>query len=214
MSTTKLGGYAFIVASIILFVGGMPIADDFERIGSILSVYGFMGLVFAVYALCNYFRKEDKDNGLLSLIPILALIGWTGAAYGSALDIAENMASIETVNSVASISNLIGFTGAVGGFIATALIGIYVLGNSKFIPNSIYRVLTILFIIAGLAMATMATIMPLFSEGRDAAEAIGEAGRQNFPFDASMLFFVWIYSMTMFTLWSIYTGLIMLGKGK
>ena len=149
---------------------------------------------------------------LFCLIPILALIGWTGAAYGSALDIAENMASIETVNSVASMSNLIGFTGAVGGFISAALIGIYVLRNSKFIPNSIYRVLTILFLIAGLAMATMATIIPLFSEGRDAATAIGEAGRQNFAFDASMLFFVWIYSMIMFTLWSIYTGLIMLGK--
>ena len=158
MSTTKLGGYSFIIASIFLFVGGMPIADDFERIGSILSVYGFMGLVFAVYALCNYFRKEDKDNGLLSLIPILALIGWTGAAYGSALDIAENMASIETVNSVASMSNLIGFTGAVGGFISAALIGIYVLRNSKFIPNSIYRVLTILFLIG-----LINCILPLYN---------------------------------------------------
>ena len=213
MSTTKLGGYFFIIASIFLFVGGF-IPSDFERIGSILAVYGFMGLAFAIYALCSYFRKDDKDNALLSLIPILALIGWAANAYGSAIDISESMASIETVNAVASIGGLIGFTGGVGGFISAALIGIYVLGNSKFIPNSIYKVLTILFIIAGFAMSTMATIMPLLSEGRDAATAIGDAGNQNFVFDASMLFFVWIYSMIMFTLWSIYTGLIMLGKEK
>ena len=217
MSTTKLGGYSFIIASIFLFVGGF-IPSDFERIGSILAVYGFMGLAFAIYALCSYFRKDDKDNGLLTLIPILALIGWTANAYGSAINIAESMASIETVNAVASIGGLIGFTGGVGGFISAALIGIYVLGNPKFIPNSIYKVLTILFIIAGFAMSTMATIMPLLSKGRDAAKIdineVVTAGSQNFAFDASMLFFVWIYSMIMFTLWSIYTGLIMLGKEK
>ena len=142
MSTTKLGGYFFIIASIFLFVGGF-IPSDFERIGSILAVYGFMGLAFAIYALCSYFRKDDKDNALLSLIPILALIGWAANAYGSAIDISESMASIETVNAVASIGGLIGFTGGVGGFISAALIGIYVLGNPKFIPNSIYKVLTI-----------------------------------------------------------------------
>ena len=37
MSTTKLGGYSFIIASIFLFVGGF-IPSDFERIGSILAV--------------------------------------------------------------------------------------------------------------------------------------------------------------------------------
>ena len=38
----------------------------------------------------NVLLSTNKDNGLISLIPFLALIGWTGAAYGSALNIAEN----------------------------------------------------------------------------------------------------------------------------
>ena len=98
MTTSRLGAYSFIVSSILLFISGF-LPGDIEKVGNILSIFGFCGIIYSTYALCAYFRKEDKDNALLTLVPILAIVGWSANAFGSALRIPLNDTNIETLPS-------------------------------------------------------------------------------------------------------------------
>ena len=125
MTTSRLGAYSFIVSSILLFISGF-LPGDIEKVGNILSIFGFCGIIYSTYALCAYFRKEDKDNALLTLVPILAIVGWSANAFGSALRIPLNDTNIESVNAVASMGGSLSATGGLSGFIGTALIGFYV----------------------------------------------------------------------------------------
>ena len=44
MTTSRLGAYSFIVSSILLFISGF-LPGDIEKVGNILSIFGFCGII-------------------------------------------------------------------------------------------------------------------------------------------------------------------------
>ena len=212
MTTSRLGAYSFIISSILLFISGF-LPDGIDKLGNILSIFGFCGIIYSTYALCAYFRKEDKDNALLTLVPILAIVGWSANAFGSAIRLPLSDTNIESVNAVASIGGSLSATGGLSGFIGTALIGFYVFKKTSFSTNNIYKIITILFVIASIAMLVMVSVFPLLVDGgREVATAVGEPGDVILTISTSILFPIWMISMSIITIWSIVTGFIFLKK--
>ena len=212
MALTKLGGYTVILSALALFVGQV-LEDAIGQTGSsIAQIWASLGFACATVVFCTYFRKEDEDNGILYLIPILALVGWTASVVGEGMRIRLDQINIESVNAVASISGAASFSAAGGGFLANALLGYYIFGKPQFSQNVIYRIVTVVFIIGSLAFVAMGIVMPFFAEGREAATAVGEYGSQTFPFDMSVLILVWMPGMLATLIWSIWTGVIFVKK--
>lgn len=50
MATNKLAGYSLVLASILLFVSGLPGMDGTHQ-GNILTVVGFTGIIFGAITL-------------------------------------------------------------------------------------------------------------------------------------------------------------------
>ena len=78
---------------------------------------------------------------------------------------------------------------------------------------NIYKIITILFVIASIAMLIMVSIFPLLVDGgRQVATAVGEPGDVILTISTSILFPIWMISMSIITIWSIVTGFIFLKK--
>ena len=127
MSTTKLGGYLVIVAAI-----GLLISQLFDGIVSpeasgLIAIWSNTGFTFGVFAFCYYFIQDDKDNGLLYLIPILALMGWTANSVGIGMRLPQETTNIESVNALTSMAGAVGFSAGGAGFLSNALLGYYIL---------------------------------------------------------------------------------------
>ena len=98
-------------------------------------------------------------------------------------------------------------------FISTALIGFYVFRKTSFSANNIYKIITILFVIASIAMLVMVSVFPLLVDGgREVATAIGEPGDVKLTISTAILGAIWMSSMSIITIWTILTGFIFLKK--
>ena len=211
MTTTRLGSYSFIISAIILFIAGF-LPDGLEKLGIVLSIFGFSGIAYSTYAICHYFRKADNDNALLTLVPILAIIGWSANAFGNAIRMPLSDTNIESVNAVASMGGALSSTGGLPGFISMGLIGFYIFRKTDFSSNNIYKIVTILFVIASIAMLILVSVFPLLVDGREAATAVGNPGNVNLPIAGSIIGVIWMSSMSIITIWTIVTGFILRKK--
>ena len=212
MSTTKLGGYLVIVAAI-----GLLISQLFDGIVSpeasgLIAIWSNTGFTFGVFAFCYYFIQDDKDNGFLYLIPILALMGWTANTIGLGIGLPQGTTNIDSVNALASMSGAVGFSAGFGGFLSNALLGYYIFGKPQFNSNIIYKIVTAIFIIGSLGFVALGILIPLTTEGREVATVLGEAGKNILPFDTVILAFIWIPGIISTLVWTIWTGIIFVKK--
>tara|TARA_B100001750_G_scaffold27753_1_gene18305 strand:+ start:238 stop:876 length:639 start_codon:yes stop_codon:yes gene_type:complete len=212
MSTTKLGGYLVIVAAI-----GLLISQLFDGIVSpeasgLIAIWSNTGFTFGVFAFCYYFIQDDKDNGFLYLIPILALMGWTANTIGLGIGLPRGTTNIDSVNALASMSGAVGFSAGFGGFLSNALLGYYIFGKPQFNSNIIYKIVTAIFIIGSLGFVALGILIPLTTEGREVATVLGEAGKNILPFDTVILAFIWIPGIISTLVWTIWTGIIFVKK--
>ena len=212
MSITKLGGYLVIFAAI-----GLTISQLFDGIvsanaGGLIAIWSNTGFTFGVFAFCYYFIQDDKDNGLLYLIPILALMGWTANTIGLGLDLPRGTTNIESVNSLASMSGAVGFSAGFGGFLSNALLGYYIFRKPQFNSNIIYKIVTAIFIIGSIGFVTLGILIPLATEGREVATVVGEAGKNILPFNTAILALIWIPGIISTLIWTIWTGIIFVKK--
>ena len=212
MQLTKLGGYLVIIAAIGLLISQMFDGIVSPQASGIIAIWANTGFTFAVFAFCYYFIQDDKDNGLLYLIPILALMGWTANAVGQGMGLVQSTANIESVNALTSMSGAVGFSAGFGGFLANALLGYYIFRKPQFNANIIYKIVTIIFIIGSIGFVALGILIPLVTEGREVATIAGEAGKNIFPFDRGILAIIWIPGIISTLVWTIWTGLIFLKK--
>ena len=212
MQLTKLGGYLVIIAAIGLLISQMFDGIVSPQASGIIAIWANTGFTFAVFAFCYYFIQDDKDNGLLYLIPILALMGWTANTIGLGLDLPRGTTNIESVNALASMSGAVGFSAGFGGFLSNALLGYYIFGKSQFNANIIYKIVTVIFVIGSIGFVALGILIPLTTEGREVATIAGEAGKNIFPFDRGILAIIWIPGIISTLVWTIWTGLIFLKK--
>ena len=105
----------------------------------LIEIWANAGFTFAMFAFCYYFLQNDKDNGLLYLIPILALMGWTANSVGIGMRLPQETTNIESVNALTSMAGAVGFSAGGAGFLSNALLGYYILGKPKFNSNIIYN---------------------------------------------------------------------------
>ena len=212
MRITKLGGYLAIIAAIGLLISEMFDGLVSPQASGLIGIWSNAAITFAMFAFCYYFIQDDKDNGLLYLIPILALMGWTANAVGQGVGLVEHTTNIESVNALASISGAVGFSAGFGGFLASALLGYYIFGKSQFNANIIYKIVTVIFVIGSIGFVVLGILIPLTTEGREVATIAGEAGKNMLPFDGGILAIIWIPGIISTLVWTIWTGLIFLKK--
>ena len=212
MPITKLGGYLVIFSAIGLLISQMFDGIVSAQASGLIAIWSNSGFTFGVFAFCYYFIQDDKDNGLLYLIPVLALMGWTANTIGLGMGLVQSTTNIESVNALASMAGATGFSAGFGGFLSNALLGYYIFRKSQFNSNIIYKIVTAIFIIESLGFVVLGILIPLSTEGREIATVVGEAGENILPFDTVILAFIWIPGILSTLIWTIWTGILFLKK--
>ena len=212
MKLTKLGGYLVIASAIGLLISQMFDGVVSANASGLIAIWANTGFTFAVFAFCYYFIQDDKDNGLLYLIPILALMGWTANTIGLGLDLPRGTTNIESVNALASMSGAVAFSAGFGGFLSNALLGAYIIRKPQFNANIIYKIVTAIFVVGSLGFVVLGILIPLATEGREVATVVGEAGKNILPFDTVILAIIWIPGIISTLVWTIWTGIIFVKK--
>ena len=212
MSTTKLGGYLVIIAAIGLFISQLFDGFVSAQASGLIEIWANAGFTFAMFAFCYYFLQNDKDNGLLYLIPILALMGWTANSVGIGMRLPQETTNIESVNALTSMAGAVGFSAGGAGFLSNALLGYCILGKPKFNSNIIYKIVTALCVIGSLGFVALGILIPLATDGREVAEAVGKAGDNILPFNPALMAIIWIPGLISTLIWTIWTGILFLKK--
>ena len=208
MTTNKLGGYSMVLAVILLFISGIPGIDG-THLSRSLEIFGFTGVIFGVFVWAEHLRNSSSiDNGLLRLIPVLVLLGWTSQLLGSAITSISEHANIETTNAIrmipASFFLGVGSLGWLGNFLAQYV----VLTRPDFNANKLYRILTGITAIASLALAIFTHSMLYLLESIDPATVAGTMGKWNVAGDLdSILVIILLPTLILTTLWAIFTGI-------
>ena len=208
MTTNKIGGYSLIVGSIVLFLSGMVASG---RVENSLEILGFTLIICAVFAFTDHLRG-DSDNGLLRLAPILVLIGFTAFAYSAAVDTTVMHQNVESVNAVKGVSSALGSAMGAIGFLGMVCITALLLNRNDFTSNVFYRAFTGLALLAFTMMSALHIAIPYLFEGRDSATVAGVPGDGNMAIAMGALIAIWMSSMVIITLWSIWTGVILSRK--
>ena len=210
MATNKLAGYSLVLASILLFVSGLPGMDGTHQ-GNILTVVGFTGIIFGAITLCDYLQKTGEgDNGWLKLIPVLAIVGWPATALSAGIDNFEEHANLESVNAVSMLSGSLFLSVGALGWLGNLGIQWILIKRTDFSKNMIYRGLTLLGALSsiGFIIATQSTLFLM--EGFDRATAAGGAGSGNMS--AGWVWMKFLPGLVITTLWSLATGIILSKK--
>ena len=212
MRITKLGGYLAVIAAIGLLISEMFDGLVSPQASGLIGIWSNAAITFAMFAFCYYFIQDDKDNGFLYLIPILALMGWTANTIGLGIGLPRGTTNIDSVNALASMSGAVGFSAGFGGFLSNALLGYYIFGKPQFNSNIIYKIVTAIFIIGSIGFVTLGILIPLATEGREVATVVGEAGKNILPFNTAILALIWIPGIISTLIWTIWTGIIFVKK--
>ena len=139
-------------------------------------------------------------------------MGWTANSVGIGMRLPQETTNIESVNALTSMAGAVGFSAGGAGFLSNALLGYYILGKPQFNSNIIYKIVTALCVIGSLGFVALGILIPLATEGREVAEAVGKAGDNILPFNPALMAIIWIPGLISTLIWTIWTGLIFVKK--
>jgi hypothetical protein len=144
VTTSRLGGYSLILASVSLFLGNMiPGSGNLEHLENTLSMSGFIGVIFGIFAFSEHLRN-NQDNSFLRLAPILAFGGWTASAFGAGISNIEEHVNVESTKAGSMLSGSLFISVGSVGFWVTLIVQSVVFNRPDFSVNVIYKVRTTL----------------------------------------------------------------------